>query len=138
MARARCWPRCRRLVRDLNHLYREKPALHARDCEGEGFRWLIGDDQENSVFAWARLAPGAAPIVVVSNFTPVVRENYRVPLPAGGEWREIINTDADAYGGSGQGNGGSVSAEEDNEGRVSAVLTLPPLGTLMLEWVSKP
>ena len=93
----------RRLVRDLNHLYREQPALHARDCEPEGFEWLIADDRDNSVFAWLRKAPGGDPVAVVSNLTPVPREGYRVPLPAAGSWREILNTDAGDYGGSGQG-----------------------------------
>ena len=65
------------LVRDLNRLYREIPALHARDCEGDGFEWLIADDSENSVFAWVRKAPGEAPVAVISNFTPVVRERLR-------------------------------------------------------------
>ena len=82
----------RQLVRDLNYLYRSRPALHARDCEPEGFSWLIVDDSQNSVFAWLRKAPDGNPIAVISNFTPVPRDNYRVPLPAAGRWREIINT----------------------------------------------
>ena len=61
----------RKLVRDLNYLYRSRPALHARDCEPEGFEWLIVDDHENSVFAWLRKAPGGKPVAVISNFTPV-------------------------------------------------------------------
>jgi len=122
----------RRLVRDLNRTYRGRPALHARDCEGEGFRWLIVDDRENSVFAWLRTAPGAAPVAVVSNMTPVVRRNYRVKLPAAGAWREIVNTDARDYGGSGVGNGGNIVAHESAEGPV-AELVLPPLATLYFE-----
>jgi 1,4-alpha-glucan branching enzyme len=126
----------RRLVRDLNHVYRDTPALHARDCEPEGFEWLIADDADNSVFAWLRKAPDAAPVVVVSNFTPVKRTNYRVPMPAAGSWREIINTDASDYGGSGQGNLGLVEAVAGGgEGRAHALLTLPPLATIMLEYV---
>jgi 1,4-alpha-glucan branching enzyme len=125
----------RRLLRDLNRLYREKPALHARDCEGEGFSWLLADDSRSSVFAWLRLAPGAAPVAVISNFTPVRREGYRLPLPEGGRWREIVNTDAGAYGGTGAGNGGFVHARERGmAGRpVSAIVTLPPMSTIMLE-----
>ena len=65
-------------------LYRGTPALHARDCEREGFEWLIADDSANSVFAWLRKAPGANPVVVISNFTPVPRDGYRVPLPPAG------------------------------------------------------
>src|ERR1700743_3019679 len=94
----------RRLVGDLNRLYRGKPALHARDCEPDGFRWAIADDKANSVYAWIREAPGAAPIAIIANMTPVIRHNYRVPLPRNGQWREILNSDAVQYGGSGQGN----------------------------------
>ena len=125
----------RRCVRDLNRAYREKLALHGRDCEGDGFSWLIADDGENSVFAWARFCPGAAPVAVITNFTPVPRENYRVPLPAAGRWREIINTDAQAYGGSGLGNGGMVEAH-GGDGGASVTLVVPPLATIMLEYVS--
>ena len=124
----------RRLVRDLNLAYRSKPALHARDCEGEGYEWLIADDHQNSVFAWLRKAPGEKPVAVISNFTPVYRENYAVPLPHAGRWREIINTDAEIYGGSGKGNGGRVQAVEVSNGGISATITLPPLATIMLEW----
>ena len=119
----------RRLVRDLNRLYRGKPALHARDCEGEGFRWAIPDDKANSVFAWVRQAPDAPPVAVIANMTPVIRQNYRVPLPCNGRWREILNSDAIQYGGSGQGNLGSVEAREG-----ACILTLPPLATIMLEF----
>jgi 1,4-alpha-glucan branching enzyme len=120
------------LVRDLNHLYRAKPALHARDCEGEGFEWMIADDAANSVYAWVRKAPGANPVAVVSNFTPVPREGYRLPLPAAGRWREILNTDAGLYGGSGMGNLGGVEAQAEG-GRAVASVTLPPLATIWLE-----
>ena len=122
----------RRLVRDLNFTYRSKAALHARDCEGDGFEWLIADDYENSVFAWLRKAPGQKPVVVISNLTPVYRENYSIRLPSPGRWREILNTDADIYGGSGKGNGGRVQAV-DAGGEISCSITLPPLATIMLE-----
>ena len=127
----------RLLVRDLNRAYRGMPALHARDCEGDGFEWLIADDRENSVFAWLRKAPGAAPVAIVANFTPVRRDGYAVPLPIAGKWREIINTDAAAYGGGGAGNGGSVTAAAREDGRVAASMTLPPLATIMLECASQ-
>jgi 1,4-alpha-glucan branching enzyme len=94
------------VVRDLNRTYREKPALHARDCELEGFEWLIVDDAANSVFAWLRKAPGEHPVAVIANMTPNVHEGYRVPLPHDGIWAEIVNTDAAIYGGSGVGNMG--------------------------------
>ncbi|MGB3386420.1 MAG: 1,4-alpha-glucan branching protein GlgB [Pseudaminobacter sp.] len=126
-----------RLVRDLNRLYRARPALHARDCEPEGFSWLIVDDSANSVFAWLRMAPGTSPIAVVSNFTPVPRADYRLPLPTAGKWREIVNTDAADYGGSGKGNRGMVEAVAGRDGTVHATLELPPLATLMLEPAEK-
>jgi 1,4-alpha-glucan branching enzyme len=123
----------RKLVRDLNAAYRATPALHARDCEPEGFSWLIADDKDNSVFAWLRTAPGEPPVAVISNFTPALRENYRVPLPAAGSWREIVNTDAESYGGSGKGNLGGVEAFDEGRG-ASVRVTLPPLATIMLEY----
>ena len=116
------------LVRDLNRVYRGKPALHARDCEGEGFAWAVVDDNANSVFAWSRHAPEANPVLVIANMTPVSRNGYRVAVPRNGRWREIINSDARVYGGSGVGNFGTVTASEGH-----LVLTLPPLGTIMLE-----
>jgi 1,4-alpha-glucan branching enzyme len=121
------------LVKDLNHAYRDTPALHQRDCEGEGFEWLIADDAENSVYAWLRKAPGQAPVAVVTNFTPVERTGYRVPLPQEGRWREIVNTDAPVYGGQGRGNMGVAIARKDQSG-VGALLTLPPLTTIMFQY----
>ena len=117
------------LIRDLNRVYREKPALHARDCEGEGFEWLIPDDKDNSVFAWLRKAPGERPIAVISNMTPAGRLGYQIPLPHPGLWREILNSDATEYGGSGIGNMGCVHASYG-----SGTMTLPPLATIMLEY----
>ncbi len=117
------------LVRDLNQLYRTKPALHARDCEAEGFEWLVVDDAAASVFAWLRKAPGAPPIAVVSNMTPALHSHYRLPLPHDGMWREVLNTDASIYAGSGQGNLGSVTAEGG-----AALVVLPPLSTVMFEF----
>jgi 1,4-alpha-glucan branching enzyme len=122
----------RRLVRDLNFTYRSKSSLHARDCEGDGFEWLVVDDDANSVYAWLRKAPGEKPVAVITNFTPVYRENYALRLPAEGRWREILNTDADIYGGSGKGNGGRVQAVNAG-GTIMANITLPPLATIMLE-----
>jgi 1,4-alpha-glucan branching enzyme len=119
----------RKLVRDLNRLYREKPALHARDCEGEGFEWLVADDAAGSVFAWLRKAPGERPIAVISNMTPVARVPYRLPVPHDGKWREILNSNAHDYWGSGLGNLGGVVAKDG-----AALVALPPLATVMLEW----
>ncbi len=123
------------LLRDLNRLYRTIPALHARDCEPEGFRWLEPDDADHSAFAWLRMdGEGGAPVAVLSNFTPVVRLGYRVGLPHAGRWREVLNTDAAAYGGSGVGNLGVVEAQAvPHRGfPASAELVLPPLATIWL------
>ena len=121
------------LVRDLNRAYTSNPALHARDCEPEGFEWLIADDHENSVFAWARHSgDGKKPTVVVSNFTAVPRENYTLPLPKSGKWREVVNSDAEAYWGTGRGNlGGFAATDTPSHGKpASAQITLPPLATI--------
>ncbi|GBR19126.1 glycogen branching protein [Komagataeibacter nataicola NRIC 0616] len=123
------------LVSDLNRLYRELPALHALDSDPAGFAWVIGDDTANAVLAWLRLAPGHDPVLVVLNLTPMVRHGYRVGVPVGGAWRERLNSDAGAYGGSGEGNGGGVMAQpEPAHGQpCSCVLTLPPLAALYLQ-----
>jgi 1,4-alpha-glucan branching enzyme len=126
------------LVRDLNHLYRDHLALHRRDCEPEGFRWIVGDDRAQSVFAWLRYggAPEIAPVAVVSHFTPVLREGYRIGLPHAGRWREILNTDAESYGGGNKGNSGAIWAEEipSHGFPASATITVPPLATLYFEY----
>jgi 1,4-alpha-glucan branching enzyme len=124
------------LVRDLNALYCSQPAMHGRDCEGEGFQWLIADDYANSVLAWARWAGDAAPIVCIANLTPVPRINYGVPMPRAGQWTERINTDAASYGGTGMGNGREITAHEKNvhDQPAEAVLTLPPMSTLIFEY----
>jgi 1,4-alpha-glucan branching enzyme len=121
------------LVRDLNRAYTSIPALHARDCEPEGFEWMNADDFENSVFAWARHdGEGGAALVAVCNFTPVPRQNYQVPLPKGGRWTEVLNTDAETYWGTGKGNLGGVVADAGAFlGKpFSARISLPPLATV--------
>jgi 1,4-alpha-glucan branching enzyme len=124
-----------RLVRDLNRLYRELPALHQLDCEPQGFEWIDCNDIEQSVFVWRRL--GRRPedeAVVVVNFTPVVRTGYRIGLSCAGVWRERLNSDAAEYGGSGIGNSGWLRAEPSSwQGRpCSAAITLPPLAAIVL------
>lgn len=121
------------LVRDLNRLYRTTPALHVQDCRGEGFQWIEASDSENSVFAFLRLGEENQPLVmVVCNFTPSPRTDYRIGLPKPGRWREVLNTDAACYGGSGMGNGGAIVSDGTPwHGRpCSALVTLPPLSTL--------
>ncbi|HWJ87936.1 MAG TPA: 1,4-alpha-glucan branching protein GlgB [Pelagibacterium sp.] len=126
----------RRLVSDLNVVYRDLPALHARDCEPEGFEWIIANDQVNSVFAWVRKAPGVPPVVVIANFTPTPHDTYRLPMPAAGRWIERINTDALWYSGTNMGNQGVVVATQGNEFGypATAEIVLPPLSTLILQF----
>jgi len=120
------------LVRDLNHVYRDEPALWQRDGDPEGFSWIEANDAENSVVAFARTSREGRVLVCVMNLTPVPRDGYRVGLPRGGRWREVLNTDAEVYGGSGVGNLGGVDAEELpwHGQQHSAALSLPPLGVL--------
>ena len=123
------------LVRDLNHLYRDTPALYAKDCDPEGFQWIEANDVQNSVFAWIRRGnPGDPEVVVVCNFTPVERSAYRLGFPQAGVWREALNSDAEAYGGGGRGNLGSVTAVagESHGQPACADVVLPPLSTLIL------
>jgi len=123
------------LVRDCNRTYRRERALHERDCEPDGFRWIEVADAENSVFAWLRFGgDGAPPVAAIASFTPVPREGYRIGLPMAGRWREILNTDAAAYGGSNHGNAGAVIAHAApwHDQSASATITLPPLATLWL------
>jgi 1,4-alpha-glucan branching enzyme len=123
-------------VRDLNHFYREQPAMHRLDFTDYGFEWVDFHDAEESVITFLR--KGSEPddmILVVCNFTPVVRENYIVGVPRGGYWREVLNSDAECYGGAGVGNAGGVdSTPVPAQGRYhSLYLTLPPLGVLYLQ-----
>jgi 1,4-alpha-glucan branching enzyme len=124
-----------RLVRDLNLGMRAQPALHTRDSAPEGFRWIDADDAENSTFSWLRFGgAGDPPVAVLCNFTPVPRVGTRIGLPRSGRWREVLNTDAVAYGGSGMGNLGAVEAENlPHRGfPASATVVLPPLATVWL------
>ncbi len=123
------------LIKDLNQAYRSIPALHERDCEAKGFEWIVSDDRDNSVIAWLRRGEDEEALaIVVSNFTPVPREGYRIGVPLPGLYREAVNTDAALYGGSNLGNLGGVKAESTpSHGRpLSLTLTIPPLATLIL------
>ena len=121
-----------RWVKDLNHLYRREPALHELDFDPAGFEWVDFRDAEKSIISFLRRGRRGPPLLVVCNFTPVPRYGYRIGVPAGGFWREVLNSDAREYGGSGQGNLGGVWADPIPwHGRpFSLSLTLPPLGCL--------
>lgn len=130
-----------RLIDDLNRLYRAEPALHEGDCDPSGFQWIDANDSQQSVFTYLRRGrkPGDV-IVVAQNGTPVPRYNYRVGVPAGGAWREVLNSDAKVYGGSGQGNLGLVQSSPlpHFQWPRSLTLTLPPLGAVILKPETSP
>jgi 1,4-alpha-glucan branching enzyme len=133
------WPSHRgiqKLIDDLNRLYRDQPALHEGDCETFGFEWINADDSEQSVTTFIRRARRPQDIVVIAiNHTPIPRQNYRIGVPVGGVYRELLNTDSKTYWGSGQGNLGTIESSplpHYNWNR-SLTLTLPPLGALILQ-----
>jgi 1,4-alpha-glucan branching enzyme len=121
-------------VEDLNRLYRAEAALHDLDCSPAGFEWVDCCDGENSVLSFLRRGAGGGWVLVVLNYTPIPRPNYRVGVPVAGYWREALNSDAPRYGGRGWGNFGGVEAAPAGlHGRpCSVTLTLPPLGALFL------
>ncbi|MFN3992336.1 MAG: 1,4-alpha-glucan branching protein GlgB [Tabrizicola flagellatus] len=124
-----------RLVRDLNRIYRETRALHVNDTRPEGFAWIESNDAEAGVYAWVRKGNDAdKPVVAVVNMTPLER-TYRLGLPAAGKWNEILNTDAEIYGGGNRGNLGGVATEKTPwHGQTqSALVTLPPLSAVYLQ-----
>ncbi|MFO1206643.1 MAG: 1,4-alpha-glucan branching protein GlgB [Burkholderiales bacterium] len=122
-----------RLVRDLNHLYRERRALHAHEFEWQGFEWIDCHDSQQSILSFVRRA-GDEFLVVIVNFTPVPRHGYRIGVPSPGGYREILNSDSHHYGGSNLGNGGQLVAEETPwmNRPYSLAVTVPPLGTIVL------
>ncbi|HLF68818.1 MAG TPA: alpha amylase C-terminal domain-containing protein, partial [Gaiellaceae bacterium] len=119
----------------LNRHYRSEPALYELDADPEGFRWLELSDADSNVIAFARFSRDGRALACLCNFAPVRRDGYRVALPRAGAWREVLNTDAVEYGGSGAGNPGPVVAEEaprHHDHPFSAEVTLPPLGVVWL------
>lgn len=125
-----------RWVRDLNHLYRTEPALHELDFSTEGFEWIDFHDREHSIISFIRKGRGTdSTILVVCNFTPVPRYNYRIGVPRAGLWKELLNSDAEVYGGSGHGNLGGIRTESVPEQghNHSLSMTLPPLGIIFLK-----
>ena len=122
-----------RLVGDLNRLYAAEPALHATDSDPQGFEWAGADDAEHSVYKFFRKDADGGRILVVSNMTPVPRTDYRIDVPVAGTWRELLNTDAERYGGANLGNGGGVETEPGHGAGPSLKLVIPPLATLVLK-----
>lgn len=124
-------------VQDLNRLYTNEPVLHELDFENSGFEWIDHQDAEKSVISFLRRGKSASsPLAVVCNFTPVPRYNYRIGVPEGGYWKELLNSDAKEYGGNGYGNTGGVEAAPASfYGKYDHTLsiTLPPLGTVVFK-----
>jgi 1,4-alpha-glucan branching enzyme len=124
----------KRLMTDLNKVYRDTPALWAQDTTPAGFRWISAEDSTHNTFSFLRLAPDAPPLACIVNFSAIPHENYRVGLPIAGTWKELVNTDSEIYGGSGVGNLGAVETEELAWHGLPASVSLrvPPLGALWL------
>ena len=123
------------LIRDLNQLYRTNPAMHRFDESQEGFEWIDATDVDQSVVTFMRKGEaGEPPVVMVFNFTPISRAHYRIGVPHYTFWKEVINTDAEPYGGTGAGNMGGVAASPIgyHNHLFSLTLTLPPLSALFL------
>jgi 1,4-alpha-glucan branching enzyme len=126
----------RRFVQDVNAIYRRERALHEYDCRHEGFEWIESNDSVNSVLTYLRRGSDPSEMILVAcNFTPVVRENYRIGVPFKGPWREILNSDAEFYGGSGRGNLGGVRATPvPIHGRPYSInVALPPLAAILFK-----
>nr|VFJ45337.1 MAG: 1,4-alpha-glucan branching enzyme [Candidatus Kentron sp. FW] len=124
------------LIRDLNNLYLKKTALHECDSDAGGFEWIDTADDDSSVISFLRFSKDRAKfMVVVTHITPVVRPNYRIGVPQPGRYREVLNTDAEIYGGGNQGSAGGATAEQHwAHGReYSICVTLPPYATVVLE-----
>jgi 1,4-alpha-glucan branching enzyme len=138
------WPSHRgvqKMVDDLNRLYRDEPALHEGDCESFGFEWLDANNSGESVTVFLRKARNEKEqLLIAMNYTPVPRHNYRIGVATGGTWREVFNSDARTYWGSGQGNFGSIEASPMAYHRwpKSLTLTLPPLGAIILKSSTEP
>ena len=124
------------LVRDLNRVYGETPALWSLDQDEQGFAWIDANDADNNVFSFLRRGRDGSQLACVANFSAVPHHGYRVGLPAAGRWSEVLNTDAETYYGSGVGNFGAAEATEDawHGQPASATVSLPPLGTLWLRF----
>jgi 1,4-alpha-glucan branching enzyme len=126
------------LVRDLNQVYRDVPALHQLDFSSEGFEWVDWQDKQGSVFCWLRWASDGGFVVCISNFTPILRTGYRIGVPKAGHYEELINTDSKDYGGSGVNMTATIISEKiEAHGRLQSLqLDLPPLATVILKYTA--
>ncbi|MGG2399909.1 1,4-alpha-glucan branching protein GlgB [Pseudomonas sp. SH1-B] len=120
------------LLGELNRLYREEPALHQWDERPQGFQWLIGDDANNSVFAWLRHGQSGPSLLVVHNATPQILADYRIGVPQAGRWQVLLNSDEGRWCGSGAGSTGELHSEAVHGQANSLKIQLPPLATLIL------
>ena len=125
------------LIKEMNEVYRHSPALFTQDSDPAGFAWIDANDASNNVFSFLRRGTDGSAVACISNFAGLPHEGYRVGLPWPGQWREVLNSDAEVYTGSGVGNGGTVEAvpEPWHGHPASAVIRVPPLGTL---WLASP
>jgi 1,4-alpha-glucan branching enzyme len=131
-----CHSGVQRLVKDLNAVYKNIPALHQKDCEGDGFCWLDHENAEQSVYSFIRYGEDKNhPVIVVCNFTPKTHHQFRVGAPVEGHYQEVLNTDAEIYGGSNQGNAGGVNSEATpwHNQPNSLAITVPPLSTVIFK-----
>jgi 1,4-alpha-glucan branching enzyme len=126
----------KRLVEDLNRLYVSEPALHELDFSLDGFEWVDFHDQQSSIISFLRKSSSGELILSCMNFTPVPRVNYRIGVPRAGTWREMLNSDAPLYGGSGWGNmGGLQTTPVPSHGHFTSIsVILPPLGAVLFKW----
>ncbi|MDQ6980944.1 MAG: alpha amylase C-terminal domain-containing protein, partial [Ghiorsea sp.] len=123
------------MMRDMNHVYKDEPALYEVDFDSTGFQWIDCNDASQSVLSFIRRDKNGGEVIVVMNLTPVPRENYRLGVPQAGHYQEIMNTDAETYGGSNLGNTGGVHSDTLPwmEQAQSIEITLPPLACLLLK-----
>ena len=131
----------KQLLTDLNRIYRSEPSLHENDFSQDGFEWIECGAREDSIIAFVRRGKDPDEFVMtICNFTPVIRQNYRIGVPVAGEYREILNSDSKFYAGSNVGNGMSIhSSEQESNGRPNSIsMTLPPLSGVVLKLVKQP
>jgi len=122
-----------KLVRDLNHLYQVTPPLYQNDYNSAGFEWLDWNDRDNSILSWLRYDKHGHTVICISNFTPIVRHDFRFGVPAPGDYHELLNTDAEAYGGSGIGNAAMTADNKPWHGKLYSLrMTIPPLATILV------